>query len=109
MGNTLELAEALQALRENLLAARKDMSEDLQLGIDEIEVELQTVVTKEGQGKAKLEVLNVAQLLGLGGAKAELSGRLAKVATQKIKLKISPQSIDPKSGKKGKMQLAGDE
>lgn len=90
MSKTLELSEVLQTIRENLAAAKKDMDENLQLEINEIEVELQTVVSKDAGGKITLGIFDIA--------KAEINGKLAKVATQKIKLKISPKSLNPDSG-----------
>ena len=91
MCKTLELSEVLQTIRENLAVAKKDMDENLQLEINEIEVELQTVVSKDAGGKITLGIFDIA--------KAEINGKFAKVATQKIKLKISPKSLNSKTGK----------
>ena len=96
--SNVPLVEVITALRADLVEAQKGLRSDLQLEMGEIEVELQAVVTKEGTAKAKIEILNIAKLLGLGGAEAELSGKLASVATQKIKLKLKPITIDPETG-----------
>jgi hypothetical protein len=77
--------------------------------IEEIEVELQVVVTKgvNGDAKAKIEVLNVGKLLGLGGLDGELNlnGNWAKASTQKIKLKLLAAKRNSKTGKYKKAQI----
>ncbi len=104
--SSIPLVEVINALREDLKTAQKKSDPKYPLIIEEIEVELQVVVTKgvegKGKGKAKLEVL-----LGLGGLDAELEGKAswAKAATQKIKLKLSAGEVGP-DGKTKKLKLS---
>ena len=90
--SNVPLVEVINALREDLKTAQERRDPDHPLIIEEIEVELQVVVSKgvDGNAKAKIEVLNVGRLLGLGGLDGELQakGAWAKVATQKLKLKL---------------------
>lgn len=91
--SSVPLVEVIDALRVDLKIAQANSDPKYPLIIEEIEVELQVVVTKEAKGdaKAKIEVLNVGKLLGLGGLDGDLNinGAWAKVSTQKIKLKLS--------------------
>jgi hypothetical protein len=80
MMDGLGLADVLAQLRSNLAQALQEgAEEDLRFALDDVEVELQVAVTKEGTGKAgvKFWVIN-----------AEAAGKLADVTTQKIKLKM---------------------
>ena len=75
----LELSDVLDQLRANLARAqKKGAGQDLRFSLDDVEVEFQVAVTKEGTGKAgvKFWVIN-----------AEACGKFADVTTQKIKLK----------------------
>ena len=97
------LVEVIDALRADLKAAQEKSDPDHPLIIEEIEVELQVVVTKGVNGSvgAKIEVLNIGKLLGLGQLAGDLEakGSWAKVATQKLKLKLSAGDRNPKTGK----------
>ena len=76
----LGLADVLAQLRANLAQALQEGAEqDLRFALDDVEVELQVAVTKEGIGKAgvKFWVIN-----------AEAGGKISVVTTQKIKLKM---------------------
>jgi hypothetical protein len=82
----LELADVLAQLRANLAQAQQEgAGQDLRFALDDIEVELQVAVTKEGTGKAgvKFWVIN-----------AEAGGKLSDVTTQKIKLKMKAVDKD---------------
>lgn len=107
------LVEVINALREDLKEAQKQSDPNNPLIIEDIEIELQTVVTKEGtaKAKAKIEVLNVGKLLGLGGidVKAGLKGKLAEVSTQKIKLKLSAQSLNPETNEFENTQISDED
>ena len=96
--SSVPLVEVIDALREDLKTAQTNSDPDNPLIIEEIEIELQTVVTKgvEGNAKAKIEVLNVGKLLGLGGleADANIKGSWVNASTQKIKLKLSAKSLN---------------
>ena len=94
--NGQELSIVLATLREDLARAQKQgKGHELHFAIEEIEVELNVVVTKEGAGKAgaKFWVIN-----------ANLEGKLGNVATQKIKLKMK---LVDKTG--GSPEIADDE
>jgi len=94
--NGQELSIVLATLREDLARAQKQgKGQDLHFAIDEIEVELNVVVTKEGTGKAEAKFWVIS---------ANLEGKLANVATQKIKLKMKLV------GKLGEtVEISGDE
>jgi len=100
--SSVPLVEVIDALREDLKKAQANSDPENPLIIEEIEVELQMVVTKgaEGSAKAKIEVLNVGKLLGLGGLDGELNAKAswANASTQKIKLKLSAKSLNPETG-----------
>ena len=98
--HTLPLADALNALRNDLIAAQATKANNLQLSIEDIEIEWQTVVTKEASGEAKISILDIAKLIGLGGAEAKVAGKLASVGTQRIKMKIKAHDIDPETNVK---------
>lgn len=105
----IEVIEVIDALREDLKTAQANSDPDHPLIVEEIEIELQAVVTKEGKAdaKAKIEVLNVGKLLGLGGIDGELNlnGSLARASTQKIKLRLSAGEKDKITGKLKKAQV----
>ena len=90
--SSVPLVEVIDALRADLKQAQENSDPDNPLIIKEIEVELQTVVTKgaEGSAKAKIEVLSVGKLLGLGGLDVDLNakGSWVNASTQKIKLTL---------------------
>jgi len=75
-----ELSIVLATLREDLARAQTEgKGHDLHFAIEEIEIELNVVVTKEGTGKAGAKFWVIS---------SNLEGKLANVATQKIKLKM---------------------
>ena len=107
--SNVPLVEVIDALRADLKTAQANSDPKHPLIIQDIEVELQVVVTKgvDGNAKAKIEVLNVGRLLGLGGLDGELQakGAWAKVATQKLKLKLLAGDRNPETGKITKAQV----
>ena len=107
--SSVPLVEVIDALRADLKTAQANRDPDHPLIIEEIEVELQVVVTKGVNGNAgtKIEVLNVGKLLGLGGLEGNLeaNGSWAKVATQKLKLKLSAGEVGD-DGKTRKRKLS---
>lgn len=87
--NQLELAEVIQALRTELIAAQQQgQGETIKFNLNTVEVELETVVEKEAgasaTGKIKFWVLN---------ADAEVSGKYKHAAKQKIKLSLEAVEI----------------
>lgn len=110
--SNVPLVEVIAALREDLNTAEEQRDPNNPLIIEEIEIELQVVVTKsvEANAKAKIEVLNIGKLLGLGGLEGEvnLKGDWAKASTQKIKLKLTAAKQDPETGKLKKRQVNDD-
>lgn len=86
----LELSDVLAHLRANLARAQQEgAGQDLRFSLDDVEVEFQVAITKEGEGKAgvKFWVVN-----------AELGGKLANATTQKIKLKMKVSDAKHPSG-----------
>lgn len=107
---TIPLADVLDALRADLQQAQANKDPNNPLIIEEIEVELQTVVTRgiEGNGEAKGKVsLSVLDFLKLGEAEAKLSskGKWDHAVTQKLKLKLSAGEKQP-DGKVKKRSLS---
>ncbi|MDQ5770736.1 trypco2 family protein [Thiothrix subterranea] len=105
MGQKLELAEVMKALREEIkLAEWAGQGHDLKFNLNNIEVEFQTVVEKEGGleggGKIKFWVLDID---------AKASGKYKKSATQKIRLSLTPDAGVDGQGKPKKTQLSDDE
>ncbi|MEZ5475929.1 MAG: trypco2 family protein [Thiolinea sp.] len=105
MGQKLELAEVMQALREEIGQAQwAAQGHDIKFNLNNIEVEFQTVVEKEGGGevggKIKFWVLDVD---------AKASGKYKKAVTQKVKLSLTPKQIDPATGESKTIDLADDE
>ncbi|MEE9412810.1 MAG: trypco2 family protein [Methylococcales bacterium] len=108
MAQLLELAEVIQALREELIKAQKvGKKKAIRFNLDNIEVEFQTVVEKEvgvtTGGKIKFLVVD---------ADAKASGNYKKSAMHKIKLSLQAVDLnkpDPKTGEPGSMQISGDE
>ncbi len=108
MPQTLELAEVIQALREELIKAQQvGKEETIRFNLNNIDVEFQTVVEKEVGvdvgGKIKFWVLD---------ADAKASGKYKKSAMHKIKLNLQAVDLrkpDPQTGEPGNMQLFGDE
>jgi len=105
MGQKLELAEILEALRGELnLAKREGDRYDLRFNISNVEVELQTVVERkaaaEAGGKVRFWVLD---------ADAKASGEYKDSLTQKIKLTlqvVDTSKPDPETGKASVAQIA---
>jgi hypothetical protein len=108
--SSVPLVEVIDALREDLKIAQANSDPDNPLIINEIEIELQVVVTKEAQGeaKAKIEVLNMGGWLGLGkmGGKVTAKGAWLKASTQKLTLKLSAGHKDPDTGKLSKARVS---
>lgn len=78
--DTFELSDVIANLRQNLEHAKQQGSgEDLQFLLDDIELEFQVVITKEGGGKFNIKfwVLNAAA-----------DGKYTNAVTQKIKMKF---------------------
>ena len=86
----IPLSETLSCLRQELRASQKEATEsnDLWFLVEDVELELQVVVTKSGEGKVGFSVLGV-DIGGSGGASTE--------TVQKIRLKLGPRGADKKS------------
>lgn len=95
---SIPLVEVLDALREDLKKAQENSDPKNPLLIEEIEVELQAVVTKGGNvdgevgGKVSIGILDFLKL-GEVDAKLKASGKWEKATTQKIKLKLSAVTV----------------
>lgn len=111
---SIPLVEVLDALREDLKKAQEKSDPKHPLVIEEIEVELQAVVTRGGEingeakGKVELKILDFLKL-GEGEAKLGAKGKLEKATTQKIKLKINPKTLNPETGKYESTQVADED
>jgi hypothetical protein len=77
-GSELGLAEVIEALRAELMAAiDAGKAEPLQFKLDPVEVTVQTVVTKEANGKIGWKVL-------------EFGGKGSAADTQTLSLRLTP-------------------
>jgi hypothetical protein len=106
MAQKLELAAVLEALRGELnIAKREGDTHDLRFQVDNLEVELQTVVERkaagEAGGKVRFWVLD---------ADTKASGEHKDAVTQKIKLtlKVVDTSKPAVDGKSPLAQVGGD-
>lgn len=90
---TIGLTEVIQRLRADInkaVKAAKSDNNDVLFNLGEIEIELQTVITKKGKGGFSLEV-PIWEILK---AKAQAEGDISKALTQKIKIKLNAQNAD---------------
>lgn len=106
----IPLADVLAALREELNKAERGKDPNKPLIIEEAEVEITMVVTKNlkaaSEGEAKVE-FKVFDYLKLGDASAKLNaeGHWEKVTTQKLRLKLLPTTRNPQTGELEKTQV----
>lgn len=89
MNDSFELVEVIKKLREDVtLAIRGGEGHAIRFNVNSIDVELQTVIKKEGNGGVKFEVL------GIG---ANVGGKAEKATTHKIKLSLTPVDENAKN------------
>ena len=104
----LELAEVIRALRQELVNAQQPgLDEKIRFRVNNIEVELETVVEKEVGGKSSGKIR-----FWVVDADAEVSGKYKMATRHKIKLSLQPMDInnpDPQTGKSGDLLLTDDE
>ncbi|MGB1011557.1 MAG: trypco2 family protein [Thiolinea sp.] len=103
MANKLQLAEVVQALREELDVAKySSAGHDIKFNVNNIEVEFQTAVeldtTVEGGGKIKFWVLDVD---------AKASGKYKRSNTHKIKLSLEPVDTENGVATNEKVRISG--
>lgn len=104
----LELADVIKALRQELITAQQaGTDETIQFNVNNIEIELETVVEKEagveGSGKIRFWVVDTD---------VKVQGKYKNASKQKIKLNleaVDKNNPDPKTGKSGSVTLSGDE
>ena len=88
--STIPLAEVVQELRRQLQQATKAAEgEDLRFTVEDLELELQVVVTKDVSAKAGF---SFSVLLGQGSAEASAGYEKSLVQTVKIKLRPNPSN-----------------
>lgn len=106
----IPLAEVLEALRIELNKAEQQKDPNKPLIIEEAEVELTMVVTKNvtatAEGEAKVE-FKILDYLKFGDATAKLNaeGQWEKATTQKLRLKLLPTTRNPQTGQLEKTQV----
>jgi hypothetical protein len=103
--NSLELAEVLQALRENLTEAQNlGSGQNIKFNVTNVEVELETVVGKDqvagGGFKTKFFVVDI---------NADANAKYTNASKQKIKLTLQAVNVDPVTGQEKNTQLSGEE
>lgn len=93
MSDTLELAEVIKALRQELIKAQlQGQEENIKFNVPNIELELETVVTKEKDAKLGMKFWVVD---------ANAGGKYQDSFKQKIKLSLKP-TLDGKELEVGK-------
>lgn len=88
--NSIELAEFIQQVKEDLLSVTPGKDKDAPfLFVESVELELQVTAKRTGKAGAKGSVkINV---LGTGGeVGGELGGDIGREKVQKVKVKLSP-------------------
>ena len=86
----IALSEMIENLRQELQAAvEKGKGESIRLGLDEVVLEAQVQVEVKGEGKGKINFWVVDGEIGGGGSRA---------VTQKIVLKMTPETSTPNGG-----------
>jgi len=100
----IPLVDIITALRSEIDKAQKALKEsesDVVFNLNDIEVELNTVVTREGSAGASGGIkFGVFEMFN-----AKLEGKLSKAKTQKLTFRLSPES--KKSGER--IQVSGDD
>jgi hypothetical protein len=100
--NEIPLAEVIKRLRAELIATTEaGKGEGLQFEVQDIEVEMQVVVTKGGSGDLEGEV----GLRVIGKAGGKVSGKYESSEIQKVTFRLRPK-ID-KGGRSATVDLAG--
>lgn len=84
------LADVVDGIRQELLNAKAQKNDSISLIVEDIEVELTTVVTKEAKGGVKLKV-------PFWDTGVDAGGNYKSAMTQKIKLKIKAEESTPLS------------
>jgi len=98
---TLELADVITGLRKELIKAQQEGDgESIRFNVNNVEVELETVVTKEADGKLGMKFWVV---------EANAGGKYQNASKQKIKLTLQAVNIDPVTGQEKNTQLSGEE
>ncbi len=110
----IPLSEVLAALRTELKKAQSESDSKNPLIVEDIEVELQTVVTKgvdakgEATGKVELKILGFPKI-GEMEANFAANGKWEKASTQKIGLKLSAKSLNEATGKFENTEVADED
>lgn len=92
----IPLSDAIEALREQLqISMKAGDGKSLRFDIQDLELELQTMVTREATGKAGGKA-GIKFWLVSGEASSEVAGKLGSSSVQTIKLKLRPR--DEKGG-----------
>lgn len=107
LGHEIALSEVLNGLRDELIKTQQQSNEKhIRFQVENVEVELQTVVKRNTEGHAKGKV-------GLWVFSADVEGKVAyeDAVTQKIKLTFSALdlNVQDSDGKAQKTQVGGDD
>ncbi len=99
----IPLADVVGKLRQELVATiEAGEGEDLRFEVEDIEVEMQVVVTRGGSGELGGE--GGVELWVIGKAGGKVSGQYESSQIHKVKLKLRPKTG---GGKSGTVDLAG--
>lgn len=89
MTDTLELAEVIKALRQELITAQQEgTGKDIRFNVNNVEVELETVVEIAGDGKGGFKIR-----FGVVEANAEAGGHYKNATKQRIKLSLGAVNL----------------
>lgn len=87
--NSLELAEVIKALRQELIKAQVEGTEEgIRFNVNNVEVELETVIEKAADGKGGFKIN-----FGVVEANAEAGGHYKNATKQRIKLSLGAVNV----------------
>lgn len=90
---TLELADVIKALRQELIAAQQEgEGNNIRFNINNVEVELETLIEKTADGKGGFKIN-----FGVVEANAEAGGHYKNATKQRIKLSLGAVNVTQNS------------
>lgn len=93
MSDTLELAAVIKALRQELINAQQEGDDKkIRFNVNNVEVELETVVEVAGDGKGGFKIR-----FGVVDANLEAGGHYKNATKQKIKLSLGAVNVTQNS------------
>ena len=102
-----QLVEIIRALRSDIEAAVEEgEGQKVKFDVNEIEIDLQTQITKGGEGSANGEVEFKVLGFELGKVGGEAKGQYSKQDSHTIKLKLKPKRWDVEAQEYKEMEFS---